>query len=83
MGTVFRISVLYAALLALFTAAIIAVHLIPTAAVRGNVAASADMIEREGIFFRVLGCPLLQIDNMTDCMMLNMAAYADLSLIHI
>lgn len=79
MGTVFRISVLYAALLALFTAAIIAVHLIPTAAVRGNVAASADMIEREGIFFRVLGCPLLQIDNMTDCMMLNMAAYADSS----
>ena len=74
---VLRLSGVYAVLLVLFTTAIIAVHLIPTSAVRANVASSAATIEDEGVFFRVLGCPLWQIDNMTDCMMFNMNVYAD------
>ena len=67
----------YIALVVIFTSLIVAVFAIPNSAVRDNVIVSADQIDSEGIFFRVAGCPLWQIDNMTDCMMLNMNVDAE------
>ena len=67
----------YIALVVIFTSLIVAVFAIPNSAVRNNVIVSADQIDTEGIFFRVAGCPLWQIDNMTDCMMLNMNVDAE------
>ncbi len=67
----------YIALVVIFTSLIVAVFAIPNSAVRDNVIVSADQIDTEGIFFRVAGCPLWQIDNMTDCMMLNMNVDAE------
>lgn len=72
-----HISKVYLLLLTVFTAAIVAVHFIPSDAIRNNVVRSAAYIDREGIFFKILGFPLFQIDNMTDCMMLNIAVHAD------
>lgn len=67
----------YVLLLVMFTVAIVAVHTIPSDSIRNSVAKSAGYIDKEGIFFKVFGFPLFQIDNMTDCMMLNLAVYAD------
>ena len=67
----------YIVLLVSFTSLIILVHLIPTKLLICNVHQSAQKIEDEGIFRQIGNIYLLQIDNMTDCMMLNMAATAD------
>lgn len=67
----------YIVLVIVFTSLIVAVFAIPNSAVRNNVIVSAEQIDSEGIFFRVAGCPLWQIDNMTDCMMLNMNVDAE------
>ncbi len=77
MKSIGRLVGLYVVLLAAFTVSIIAVHAIPTSMVRENVSHSADIIEEEGIFRKILGFELFKIDNMTDCMMLNMNVNAD------
>ena len=51
--------------------------MIPTKLLVCNIHQSAQKIEYEGIFRQIGNIYLLQIDNMTDCMMLNMAATAD------
>lgn len=50
---------------------------IPTSLVRHNVATSAKQIENDGLWFQPLGFYLFQVDNMTDCLMMNIAATAD------
>lgn len=72
-----KISVLYVALLVSFTVLIFAAFAIPTSLVRGNIAESARQIEKEGLWFQPLGFYLFQIDNMTDCLMMHIDAYAD------
>lgn len=67
----------YLVLLSVFTLSIILVHAIPTRLVVGNVSRSADDIMKEGIFWKVAGVELFKIDNMTDCMMINMNADVD------
>lgn len=71
------IVVLYLTLLLIFTGAMVTVYLIPTKAIANQVKESTQTIEQEGIFWKPLGIYLLQIDNMTDCMMMNIAAYAE------
>ena len=67
----------YIILLSVFTLFIILVHAIPTRWVVGNVSRSADDIMKEGIFWKVGNMELFKIDNMTDCMMINMNADVD------
>lgn len=67
----------YSVLVVIFTIMIISVHLIPTYLIRDNVYRSACKINDEGIFHKIGGIMLFQIDNMTDCMLMNMAATAD------
>ena len=67
----------YIVLLVSFTSLVILAHLIPTKLLVCNIHQSAQKIEDEGIFRQIGNIYLLQIDNMTDCMMLNMAATAD------
>lgn len=67
----------YIVLLVSFTSLVILAHLIPTKLLVCNILQSAQKIEDEGIFRQIGNIYLLQIDNMTDCMMLNMAATAD------
>ena len=67
----------YIVLLVSFTSLVILAHLIPTKLLVCNIHQSAQKIEYEGIFRQIGNIYLLQIDNMTDCMMLNMAATAD------
>ena len=67
----------YIVLLVSFTSLVILAHLIPTKLLVYNIHQSAQKIEDEGIFRQIGNIYLLQIDNMTDCMMLNMAATAD------
>ncbi|MBP1541076.1 MAG: hypothetical protein ILA25_02775 [Prevotella sp.] len=71
------IPICYVVLLVLFTALIIGIHLIPTCWFKENVLVSARQIESEGIFRKIGNIYFLQIDNMTDCMMMNMALTAD------
>lgn len=72
-----KISALYVALLLSFTLFICAAFAIPTSLMCGNIAESARQIEREGMWFQPLGFYLFQIDNMTDCLMMHIDAYAD------
>lgn len=72
-----RIILSYTVLLAAFTLLVISVFMIPTSWVRGNVAKSAAQIQEEGIWYKPLGFYLFQIDNMTDCLMMQINAYAD------
>lgn len=67
----------YIVLLALFTASMIAVFAIPTSAIRENVIESAIQIKEEGLWFKPFGLVLFQIDNMTDCLMMNISVSAD------
>ena len=72
-----QLLICYIFLLVSFTSFIILVHLIPTKYLVRNIFQSAQQIENEGIFKKIGNIYLLQIDNMTDCMMMNMAATAD------
>ena len=72
-----KLFITYVVLLVSFTLLMILVHMIPTSVLRENVYRSAEQIEKEGIFRKISGFYLFQIDNMTDCMMMNMAVTAD------
>lgn len=74
-----KILALYFILLSAFTLLIISVFLIPTSCIRDNVAESAKQIQKEGLWFQPFGFYLFQIDNMTDCLMMNISVCADTS----
>lgn len=67
----------YIVLLILFTTSIIAAFTIPTSFIRKNVIESAIQIKEEGLWFKPFGLFLFQIDNMTDCLMMNICVSAD------
>lgn len=67
----------YITLLVSFTFFILGVHMIPKRLLIPHVLQSAQLIKTEGIFRQIGNIYLLQIDNMTDCMMMNMAITAD------
>jgi len=72
-----KIFVSYCFLLSIFTLLIILVFMIPTSSIKQNIAASAKQIQKEGLWFQPLGFYLFQIDNMTDCIMMNINVCAD------
>ena len=67
----------YTILVCTFTVCIIAVFAIPTNSLRNNIKQSAEQIEKEGLWFQPMGFYLFQIDNMTDCLMMNINVCAD------
>lgn len=75
--TILKLSLTYITLLAAFTLLLTATFAIPTRLVRGYVAESAQQIIDEGLWFKPMGFYLFQIDNMTDCLMMHISAYAD------
>ena len=62
---------LYIILVVLFIISIIGVQYIPVRLVRENIHHSAQQIQKEGIFYKPFGLYFLQLDNMTDCLMMN------------
>lgn len=72
-----KISILYFLLLSLFTSLIILTFTIPTSAIKDNVVKSVKQIQEDGLWYKPMGFYLFQIDNMTDCLMLNISVYAD------
>lgn len=68
---------IYVILLLSFTLLLIAVFSIPTKSIRNNVVSSVDQMENEGLWFKPFDFYLYQIDNMTDCLMFNIAVTAD------
>lgn len=68
---------LYILLVSIFTILLIAVFAIPTSAIKNNIVESAKQIQKEGLWFQPLGFYLFQIDNMTDCLMMNINASTD------
>lgn len=69
--------IIYFVLVVAFTGLMIAVHLIPRAAIQEQCVVSAQALQDEGLYPQVLGVPLLKVDNFTDALMLNMAYRAD------
>ena len=69
----------YLLLCVLFTTALVVVFSIPASWLRNHLLQSVETIQQEGIWPKVGGIYLLQIDNMTDCLMLNINACADSS----
>lgn len=72
-----KIFISYCFILSIFTLLIIIVFIIPTVSIKQNIAASAKQIQKEGLWFQPFGFYLFQIDNMTDCLMMNINACAD------
>ena len=68
---------LYIFLVSIFTLLLTSVFAIPTSAIKNNIVESAKQIQKEGLWFQPLGFYLFQIDNMTDCLMMNINASAD------
>lgn len=64
-------------MLVLFMASIIAVHRIPKSAVQKNILSSTQLIEQEGLYKKFFNFKLFQMDNFTDCYMLNLMASSD------
>lgn len=72
-----KIFFLYIFLISIFTLLLITVFAIPTSAIKNNIVESAKQIQKEGLWFQPLGFYLFQIDNMTDCLMMNINASAN------
>lgn len=72
-----KLAMTYTILVCTFTVCIIAVFAIPTNSLRNNIKQSAEQIEKEGLWFQPMGFYLFQIDNMTDCLMMNINVCAD------
>lgn len=72
-----KITILYTILACIFTMCIVAVFTIPTKYLKQNIEQSAVQIQKEGLWFQPLGFYLFQIDNMTDCIMMNINVCAD------
>ena len=67
---------LYIILISIFTILLISVFTISTSAIKNNIVESAKQIQKEGLWFQPLNCYFFQIDNMTDCLMMNINASA-------
>ena len=74
---ILRLAILYFLLLIVFTLSIIAVNYIPKAAIKNNVAFSAEQIDKEGLYKKIANFKLFQLDNYTDVLMLNIALSGD------
>lgn len=72
-----KIAVIYFALLATFTLFIILTFTIPTSGIKDNLIKSVEQINEEGLWYKPMGIYLFQIDNMTDCIMMDINACAD------
>ena len=72
-----KIFFLYIFLISIFTLLLITVFAIPTSAIKNNIVESAKQIQKEELWFQPLGFYLFQIDNMTDCLMMNINASAN------
>lgn len=72
-----KIFFLYIFLISIFTLLLITVFAIPNSAIKNNIVESAKQIQKEGLWFQPLGFYLFQIDNMTDCLMMNINASAN------
>ncbi len=72
-----RLLVVYSFILVIFTVLIIAVHTIPKKSIGKNIIGSTHTLEQEGIYKRICGLEMFQLDNFTDSYMLNIAASAD------
>ena len=72
-----KLAIEYVRLLCTFTLCILAAFTIPTSFIKNNVAESARQVQKEGLWFKPFGFYLFQIDNMTDCLMMNISVCAD------
>jgi hypothetical protein len=72
-----RIFVAYAIMLVAFTLLIIGVHCIPRSAIAQNVEESVNVMEQEGTYKRILNTEFFQLDNFTDCYMMNLIYTTD------
>ena len=72
-----KLFLLYLLIVSIFTILLITVFAIPTSAIKNNIVESAKQIQKEGLWFQPLGFYLYQIDNMTDCLMMNINASTD------
>ena len=68
---------LYIILISIFTILLISVFTISTSAIKNNIVESVRQIQKEGLWFQPLTLYFFQIDNMTDCLMMNINASAD------
>lgn len=62
---------------AVFTLSVIAVHCIPRTAVEKEALSSVKLMQEEGLYKEFFNFKLFQMDNFTDCYMLNLMASAD------
>lgn len=72
MQTILRIGITYLILLITFTLLMIATYCIPKNIITANTIRSTKTLQEEGVRKRILGSPLLQLDNFTDACMLNL-----------
>lgn len=63
----------YCILLIAFTIFIIGAYLIPNSAIKDNVVKSAHVFQEEGLYKTFFNFKLFQMDNFTDCYMMNLA----------
>ena len=68
---------LYIILISIFTILLISVFTISTSAIKNNIVESVRQIQKEGLWFQPLKLYFFQIDNMTDCLMMNINASSD------
>lgn len=74
MKTFKRLALMYAGMLATFTALIILVFCLPAKPIKKHVAESARQVSEEGVWWKPCGVFLFQVDNMTDCIMMGISA---------
>lgn len=74
MKTLKKLAVLYAILLAAFTALIVLVFCLPAEPIKRHAAESARQVSKEGVWWKPCGVFLFQVDNMTDCIMMGISA---------
>lgn len=72
-----KIIILYIFLASIFTLLLISVFAIPTSTIKNNIVESVKQIQKEGLWFQPLSFYLFQIDNMTDCLMMNINSSAN------
>ncbi|MFB6341499.1 hypothetical protein ACE1ET_07240 [Saccharicrinis sp. FJH62] len=67
----------YIGLIAVYLVLMVLVHSIPTSKLDQNILKSTKIIQKEGLYPKILNFKLFQLDNFTDVMMLNIVASAD------
>ena len=77
MKTLLKILAAFLILVFVFFVLQFLVHTIPTQKLSENIVKSSEIIQKEGLYPKILNFKLFQLDNFTDAMMLNIAASAD------